>query len=111
MDAKQVQLEAWFGQWPSVMIAYSGGVDSALLMAIGQRVLGNKSLACIGTSPSYPERELASALEVAKGTGANVRVVPTEEHLDPRYAANPSNRCYFCKSELYGRLKQVAEAE
>ena len=68
-------------------------------------------LACIGTSPSYPERELKGALEVARQVGAQVRVVATEEHLDPNYATNPANRCYFCKSELYTRLKTIAAAE
>ena len=104
-------LENWMKQWPSVMVAYSGGVDSALLMAVGHRVLGDRALACIGASPSYPERELASAMDVARQVGANVRVVQTEEHLDANYAANPGNRCYFCKSELYTRLKKIAEAE
>src|SRR5437868_8485022 len=80
-------------------------------MAVAAKVLGERALACIGTSPSYPERELAGALEVAKGVGAKVRVVKTEEHLDPNYAANPGNRCYFCKSELYTRLREIAEAE
>jgi len=104
-------LQQWFRQFPSALVAYSGGVDSALLMAAAHAALGKNALACIGASPSYPERELASALKVATDLGANVRVVNTEEHLDPRYAANPANRCYFCKSELYTRLKQIADAE
>jgi len=114
-DAKLAALRAWIGQWPSVLVAYSGGVDSALLMAVAHDILGTKALACIGTSPSYPERELAGALQAAADLdgngGAQVRVVKTEEHLDPSYAANPANRCYFCKSELYSRLKGIAEAE
>jgi uncharacterized protein len=105
------RLRDWFRQWPSALVAYSGGVDSALLMAVGHEVLHEHALACIGASPSYPERELASALAVARERGANVRVVRTEEHLDPNYAANPANRCYFCKSELYDRLKRLATEE
>ena len=111
MNDSLPKLENWFRQFPSVIVAYSGGVDSALLMAAAHKALGEKALACIGTSPSYPERELASALEVAGALGAKVRVVRTEEHLDPNYAANPANRCYFCKSELFGKLKEIAEAE
>jgi pyridinium-3,5-biscarboxylic acid mononucleotide sulfurtransferase len=80
-------------------------------MAAAHRAIGDKAMACIGASPSYPERELAGALEVAGALGAKVRVVRTEEHLDPNYAANPANRCYFCKSELFGKLKEVAAAE
>jgi uncharacterized protein len=108
------KLEGWFAPFSSVMVAYSGGVDSALVMAAAQRAMSRKrgrALACIGTSPSYPERELKSALEVAESVGAEVRVVKTEEHLDPNYAANPQNRCYFCKSELYTRLTAIADAE
>ncbi len=105
------QLQSWVRQWPSVLVAYSGGVDSALLMAVVHGVLGDKALACIGASPSYPERELAGAVKVAADLGARVRVVNTEEHLDPKYVANTANRCYFCKSELYTRLKEIAQAE
>jgi len=111
MNEQLVKLEAWLGQWPSVVVAYSGGVDSALLMAMAHRVLGPKALACIGASPSYPRRELAAAVKIAADLGANVRTVETQELLDPNYVANSANRCYFCKSELYSRLKTVAEAE
>ncbi|HVT80334.1 MAG TPA: ATP-dependent sacrificial sulfur transferase LarE, partial [Phycisphaerae bacterium] len=111
MTERLHNLESWMRQFDSVMTAYSGGVDSALVMAAAHRVLGERAVACIGSSPSYPERELEGALKAAAEVGARVRVVVCEEHLDPRYAANPANRCYFCKSELYTRLKEIAEAE
>jgi len=114
LDSLRLAMENWFTRHPSVLVAYSGGVDSALVMALAHEALsksGGRALACIGTSPSYPQRELEAALALAKQVGAQVRVVPTEEHLDPNYAANPQNRCYFCKSELYDRLIQIAQAE
>jgi pyridinium-3,5-biscarboxylic acid mononucleotide sulfurtransferase len=111
MNQSVEALQNWLRQFPSVLVAYSGGVDSALLMAVAQQTLGSKALACIGVSPSYPERELATALKVAEENGAKVRVVHTLEHLDPNYTANPANRCFFCKSELFTRLQEVAEVE
>ncbi len=94
-----------------MLVAYSGGVDSALVMAIAHEQLGDRMLACIGSSPSYPAREMRDAIEVAERLGAPYRVVATEEHLDADYAANPENRCYFCKSELHDRLKGIAARE
>jgi uncharacterized protein len=95
----------------SVLVAYSGGVDSALVMAVAHEQLGDRALACIGVSPSYPTREMRSAIQVAEDAGVPYRLVDTEEYLDPNYAANPVNRCYFCKSELHDRLKAIATAE
>jgi uncharacterized protein (TIGR00268 family) len=95
----------------SVLVAYSGGVDSALVMAVAHAELGDKALACIGVSPSYPTREMRAAVELAQKLRVPYRQVFTQEHLDPRYAANPANRCYFCKSELHDRLRQLAETE
>jgi uncharacterized protein len=95
----------------SVLVAYSGGVDSALVMAVAHEQLGPKALACIGMSPSYPTREMRDAVQLAEQLGVPYRVVATQEHLDSRYAANPSNRCYFCKSELHDQLKQIAQGE
>ena len=105
------KLAGWLAQFPSVLVAYSGGVDSALVMAAAHRKLGAQALACIGVSPSYPEREMQAAVELAQSLGAKFRLVPTQEVLNPNYAANPENRCYFCKTELYDRLRAVADQE
>src|SRR3954470_18287957 len=80
-----------------LIVAYSGGVDSAVVLAVAIGELGDKALACIGVSPSYPQREMADAIDLAKSIGATVRTIDTEEHLDARYAANPADRCYYCK--------------
>ena len=94
--------------FPSALVAYSGGVDSAVVMAAAHRALGGRAVACIGVSPSLAERERKEAVAIAEQIGASYRLVETHEHLDPNYAANPENRCYFCKSELYDRLQEIA---
>lgn len=95
----------------STLIAYSGGVDSALVMAVAHEQLGDRALACIGVSPSYPRREMQAAIKLADEWGIPYRLINTEEYLDPNYAANPNNRCYFCKSELHDQLKSIVAAE
>lgn len=101
------RLLAWFAPYPRVLTAYSGGVDSAVVACAAHRVRGAEALACIGVSPSLPARELAGALELARAAGFAVHVARTSEHLDPNYAANPTNRCFFCKDELYRVLSEV----
>jgi uncharacterized protein len=95
----------------SALIAYSGGVDSALVMAIAHEQLGKRALACIGVSPSYPTREMRDAVALAQSLNTAYRTIETHELSDPNYAANPANRCYFCKSELHDRLAVIARAE
>lgn len=95
----------------SVLVAYSGGVDSALVMAVAHQELGDQALACIGVSPSYPAREMRDAVKLAEQLKVPYRLVNTEEYLDANYAANPNNRCYFCKSELHNRLKEILVRE
>jgi uncharacterized protein len=95
----------------SALVAYSGGVDSALVMTVAHQELGERALACIGVSPSYPVREMRDAVKLAETLGVPFRLVNTEEYLDENYAANPTNRCFFCKSELHDRLKTIAESE
>ncbi|MEX1021404.1 MAG: ATP-dependent sacrificial sulfur transferase LarE [Litorilinea sp.] len=109
--AKLAQLRTILGQLDSVLVAYSGGVDSALVMTVAHTQLGEKALACIGVSPSYPNREMRAAIQLAEESQIPFRLVDTEEYLDPNYAANPNNRCYFCKSELHDQLHALAEAE
>src|SRR4051794_19981774 len=95
----------------SVLVAYSGGVDSALVMAVAHQQLGDGALACIGVSPSYPTREMRDAVAFAEKLGVPYRLVDTTQHLHPNYAANPNNRCFFCKTNLYDRLAELRVAD
>jgi pyridinium-3,5-biscarboxylic acid mononucleotide sulfurtransferase len=95
----------------SVCIGYSGGVDSVFLAKTAVDALGpDRVLAVTGRSPSYPAAQLATALECAARFGIPHAEIETHELADPRYAANPANRCYYCKSELWPRLMEVARA-
>jgi pyridinium-3,5-biscarboxylic acid mononucleotide sulfurtransferase len=91
-----------------LLVAYSGGVDSTFLLAEAAGVLRNRSLGVIADSPSLPRSALASALASAKSFGARVEVISTTELEDPRYVSNPVNRCYFCKLELFTRMRSMA---
>jgi len=92
----------------SCLVAFSGGVDSALVVAIAAQELGPCALAITGVSPSLPRAERDAACDFARGVGARHDLLDTLELDDPNYAANPANRCYFCKSELYGALQAYA---
>lgn len=95
-----------------VVVAYSGGVDSTFLLRAALDTLGaDNVLAVIGDSESYPSREMAEAKQLAEEMGAHYRVIHTEELEDPKYAANPSNRCYFCKADLMSRILPIAQQE
>lgn len=93
-----------------VLIAYSGGVDSATLLAMAAGDPAIQALAVIADSPSLPRRSLDAALEEAKRIGIPVQILLTEELLDPNYASNPFDRCYFCKAELFRRMEALASS-
>jgi uncharacterized protein len=88
-----------------VVIAFSGGVDSATLAAITHRVLGDKAVAVVAQSPTYTDQELREAKNLAKNIGIHLYVTLTEELLNENFAKNPENRCYYCKKELLEKLK------
>ncbi len=94
----------------SVLVAFSGGVDSTLLLRAAKDVLGERAVAATGLSQTYAAEEMAEAREIAAEMGAQHVMVETMELTDPRYADNSHQRCFFCKSELYSRLNDVARA-
>ena len=95
----------------SVAVGYSGGVDSTLLLKVAVDVLGHRALAMIGRSGTYPTREFDEAMTLAEQIGARTVVVETEETDLVKFQENPPDRCYFCKTELFGKLDALAEKE
>lgn len=107
--AKEARLLDWFRARGSALVGFSGGVDSAYLACVAVEALGpERVLAVIGRSASYPREQWSRAREVADRFSIPVLEVDTDELHDPRYAANPTNRCYFCKTELWDVLAAVA---
>jgi len=95
----------------SVAVAYSGGVDSSVLLAAAHRALGARALGVFGRSPTVPGGEEAAALALAAGIGARVRVVETCEIADPAFVANGPDRCFHCKRDLFAHVRAVADEE
>jgi uncharacterized protein len=108
---KYDRLQAILRELGSVVIGYSGGVDSTLLLKVAADVIGAGALAVIGKSETYPTAEYEEALKLANGLGARFVEVATEETDVLKFQENPPDRCYFCKTELFGKLTEIAIRE
>jgi uncharacterized protein len=109
LDEKEVALRGIVRGLGSCVVAFSGGVDSALMLTIATQELGERAIGITARSESLAEREYDGALDFAAQIAANHAVIETHELENPQYAANPKNRCYYCKHELYGTLVRIAQ--
>src|SRR4051812_8168473 len=108
MIEKERVLRETLSSLGSVIVAYSGGVDSADLALLAHDTLGSRAVAITADSPSYPDQHRRMALEIAERFGLRHEIIQTSELERPEYRANPANRCYFCKHELYTHLSRIA---
>ena len=109
---KQARMTAQLISLGSALVAYSGGVDSALVLAVAVQALGRaRVLAVTAVSPSYPSWELEAFRQFAAALGARHEIISTHEMDDPNYVANRADRCYFCKTELYDLLLPLAQTQ
>jgi uncharacterized protein len=105
---KEHALERTLSSFGAVVVAFSGGVDSAYLACIAQRTLGDRAWAVTAESPSYPDHHRLLAARIAQEAGLRHEIIHTNELQEPAYRANPTNRCYYCKRELYTELSRLA---
>jgi pyridinium-3,5-biscarboxylic acid mononucleotide sulfurtransferase len=111
VEGKYNRLRTIVREMGSIAIGYSGGVDSTLLLKVAVDLLGAKTVAMIGRSETYPTREFEEAVAIAENIGARYLVVNTEETDEIKFLENPPDRCYFCKTELFGKLEGLARTE
>jgi uncharacterized protein len=110
IDRKAAHLYRTLAELPALVVAYSGGVDSAFLAYAATRVLGRAALCVTADSASYPERHRQIAVRLAREFGFNHEFITTDEMARPEYRANHADRCYYCKQELYTHLSAIARA-
>jgi uncharacterized protein len=108
LGRKEAALRSLLHDLPSILVAYSGGVDSAYLAYVATAVLGRRAICVTADSPSYPDRHRQLAIRLARQFRFAHEIIHTGELQRPEYRANPANRCYFCKHELYTHLARIA---
>ena len=111
LSEKYERLKALLRELERVLVAFSGGVDSSFLLKVAHDELGENVLAVIATSETYPEKEIQDAVLLAESMNVDYRVIQSCEMENPDFVANPPDRCYHCKRELFSRMQTVADKE
>lgn len=109
MSPKYNKLKSLLKSWGPVLIAYSGGVDSTLLLKAATEAINDKVLAVIAQSATYSSEELEKAVNLCKDLGVEYKIIKTDEFYNKKFVGNPTDRCYYCKRELFSKLDQIAK--